>query len=118
MFAQVARRLEVIPERLDEELGEMSDHALAKTASRRMLGVMNGYAQMADQYRWTEDKVDLIELSCWLAQTPCGPLFDAEFANCCQSAPSRLRWYDLAGALNDLCPDAIAALRRTGCSRG
>lgn len=76
VFAQVARRLEVIPERLAEELGEMSDHALAKTSSRRMLGVMNGYAQMADQYRWTEDKVDLIELSCWLAETSCGPLFE------------------------------------------
>lgn len=62
VFAQVARRLGVIPERLNEQLGEMSEHVLARTASRVVLGVMNGYAQLADQYRWTEDEVDLIEL--------------------------------------------------------
>ncbi|HVM09827.1 MAG TPA: hypothetical protein VM345_15270 [Acidimicrobiales bacterium] len=53
----------------------MSDYVIAKTASRRVLGVMNEFAAMADHYRWTEDEIDLVALSLWLAQTPCGPLY-------------------------------------------
>jgi hypothetical protein len=71
----VARRLGVPGERLDHEVAEMWDYVIAKTASRRVLGVMNEFAEMADHYRRTEDEIDLVELSLWLAQTPCGPLY-------------------------------------------
>ena len=36
---------------------------------------MNEFAEMADHYRWTEDEIDLVELSLWPAQTPCRPLY-------------------------------------------
>ncbi len=35
---------------------------------------MNKFARMADHARPGRDQLDLIELSLWLAQTPCGPL--------------------------------------------
>jgi hypothetical protein len=36
---------------------------------------MNEFGHMADHYRWTNDVIDLVELSLWLAQVPCSPLF-------------------------------------------
>ena len=45
----------------------MAEQVLAKTSSRSVLGVMNEFARMADSYRWTEDHIDLAELSLWLA---------------------------------------------------
>lgn len=63
------------PRFVDAELTEMAEHRLAKTASRSILGVMNGFGQMAEHYRRTADDVDLQGLAAWLAETPCGPLF-------------------------------------------
>ena len=48
---------------------------LAKTASRSVLGVMNEFAHLANHYRNEHETVDLTELSRWLAQTPCSPLY-------------------------------------------
>ena len=50
----------------------MTEWALAKTASRSVLGTMSEFAHMADYYRWNNDEViDLVELALWLADTPC-----------------------------------------------
>jgi len=53
----------------------MAEHALAKTASRSVLGVMNECARMAEHYRSERGILDLVDLSLWLAQVPCSPLF-------------------------------------------
>jgi hypothetical protein len=39
---------------------------------------MNEFSHLADNYRWRNDIVDLAELSLWLAQVPCKPLFTRE----------------------------------------
>src|SRR6266536_1926557 len=67
-FAKIARRLDVEALTLEGELAAMAEQVLAKTSSRSVLGVMNEFARMADSYRWTEDHIDLAELSRWLAQ--------------------------------------------------
>ncbi len=67
-FAKIARRLDVEALTLEGELAAMAEQVLAKTSSRSVLGVMNEFARMADSYRWTEDHIDLAELSLWLAQ--------------------------------------------------
>jgi len=67
-FAKIARRLDVETLTLEGELAAMAEQVLAKTSSRSVLGVMNEFARMADSYRWTEDHIDLAELSLWLAQ--------------------------------------------------
>jgi hypothetical protein len=51
---------------------------LAKTASRRVLGVMNEFSYLADNYRWQHDVIQLEALSLWLAEVPCSPLFGSE----------------------------------------
>ena len=71
-FEKVARRLGVDSAGLSGELHEMEHWLVAKTASRSVLGTMNDFAHMADNYRWLHDEVDLVDLAAWLAHTPCG----------------------------------------------
>jgi hypothetical protein len=58
-----------------QELAEMSDYQLAKTASRSVLGTMNDFGYLADAHRAPGTALDLLALSLQLAQTPCGPLY-------------------------------------------
>ena len=74
-FARVAVAIGVDRAVLDVELATMQTHALAKTASRRVLGVMNDFAQLAQHHRQQHDDVDLVDLSLWLASVPCSPLY-------------------------------------------
>lgn len=74
-FADIAARIGVDDSALRRELAVMGEHVLAKTASRRVLGVMNEFAHLSDSYRDRRDPVDLIELSLWLANVPCSPLY-------------------------------------------
>lgn len=57
------------------ELSEMSQHRVAKTNNRSVLGSMNDFAYLADAYRTSKDAADLVALSLRLAQTPCSPLY-------------------------------------------
>lgn len=63
------------PRFVEAEVADMAEHRLAKTASRRVLGVMNEFKHMADTYLHQADDVELMELGLWLAQTPCGPIY-------------------------------------------
>lgn len=74
-FAEVATCIGVEPSAIDDEMAEMATWTLAKTASRSVLGVMSEFAYLADNYRERHDPVDLVELSLWLAQVPCSPLY-------------------------------------------
>jgi len=74
-FGELARRLGAGQTSLDRELVGMAEHALAKTASRSVLGVMNEFAHMAEHYRSERGTIDLVDLSMWLAQVPCSPLY-------------------------------------------
>jgi hypothetical protein len=59
---------------IEHEVAEMADCRLTKTQNRSTLGVMNEFAYLADVYRASSDRVDLVHLSLQLAQTPCSPL--------------------------------------------
>jgi hypothetical protein len=61
---------------VDHELAEMSEHQLAKTRSRSVLGVMNEFVHLGNAYRHEDGVSDLVTLSLWLAEVPCGPLFE------------------------------------------
>jgi hypothetical protein len=39
---------------------------------------MNEFGHLADSYRWRNDVIELVELSLWLAEVPCRPLFGSE----------------------------------------
>jgi Domain of unknown function (DUF6933) len=77
-LARVAKRIGVDGAALDGELEAMSSLVLARTDSRSVLGTMNDFSHQADRYRWRSDVIDLVELSLWLAETPCSPLFAEE----------------------------------------
>jgi hypothetical protein len=77
-FAEVAGELGVTGPNLEAELEAMSEQSLAKTESRSVLGTMNEFTHLADNYRWMHDDIELIDLSLWLAQVPCRPLFGGE----------------------------------------
>jgi hypothetical protein len=70
-FEKVARRIGVDGDALLAEVAAMKEWVLAKTASRSVLGTMNEFGHMADNYRCLHDEVDLIDLAVWLAETPC-----------------------------------------------
>jgi hypothetical protein len=58
---------------IDAELQEMDEARLAKTASRRVVGIMNEFTYLADA--WRQDEPGLLALAVRLAATPCGPLY-------------------------------------------
>jgi hypothetical protein len=60
---------------LDEELRQMRDCRLAKTANRSVVGIMNEFTFLADAYRGDTPVPDLLALALRLAATPCGPLY-------------------------------------------
>jgi hypothetical protein len=61
---------------IEAELQHMRDRSLGPTASRRLVGVMNEFARLADVHRSHEAHLDLLDLSLRQSTTPCGPLFD------------------------------------------
>lgn len=61
---------------IDRELAAIKDTAICQTASRRVLGSMTDFAFMMGAYTKRELNTDdaLIDLSVWLAGTPCSPI--------------------------------------------
>ncbi len=59
---------------INAEVAEVEDGRWAKTSNRSVLGVMNEFSFLADQIRQNRD-TDPMEVASWLAQTPCGPLY-------------------------------------------
>jgi hypothetical protein len=72
--ARVFAALGLDPRFVDTEVTEMSEHLLAKTASRSVIGTMNDFTFLASVHRDQGHADDLMALSLQLAQTPCGPL--------------------------------------------
>lgn len=62
------------PTFINAEIAAMTRHSLAKTANRSVVGIMNEFTHLASYARPPTGPADLIDLSCWLAQTPCSPL--------------------------------------------
>ena len=62
------------PRFIESELSEMTQHRLAKTANRSVVGTMNDFSSLAAFHRDQHSDDDLLALSVELAHTPCGPL--------------------------------------------
>jgi hypothetical protein len=60
---------------IDEEVRQMRDRRLAKTANRSVVGIMNEFTFLAEAYRGDTPAPDLSALAIRLAATPCGPLY-------------------------------------------
>jgi hypothetical protein len=60
---------------IDNELRQMRDFRLAKTANRSVVGVMNEFTFLAEAYRGDNSAPDLLAVAMRLAATPCGPLY-------------------------------------------
>jgi hypothetical protein len=75
-MAEVFAALGLDPLFVEAEKAEMGSVALAKTASRQVLGVMNEFVFMAEHTISTgrSDPGDLVGLSVWLANTIVGPI--------------------------------------------
>ncbi len=74
-LADVLRRQEVPGAFIDKELSKMNEAVCLPTASRSMLGVLNGYVHLAGHIRARQGgPPDLAWLEDRLAQTPMGPL--------------------------------------------
>lgn len=76
-LAVVLRAQGVAEHTVDDEVAETTEHHLAKTNNRSVVGVMNEFVHLAD---WRRDQIkgpeDLTWLSHELARTPCSPLYD------------------------------------------
>ena len=60
---------------IEHEVAEMTEHRLATTKNRRVVGIMNEFACLGDAYRSSDGIGDLVVLSLRLSETPCGPLY-------------------------------------------
>lgn len=60
---------------INNEIAEMREHRVAKTANRSAVGIMNEFTFLATYAPPPTNEAELIELSLSLAQTPCGPLY-------------------------------------------
>jgi hypothetical protein len=60
---------------IEAELAEMVEGRWAKTANRSVIGIMNEFSFLATESRRRRGDADPIEVALWLAQTPCGPLY-------------------------------------------
>ncbi len=74
-LAEVLARHGVPTAFADPEIALMAEHRLAQTSNRSAVGIMNEFGRLSEAYRADEPAVDLVELSLWLARTPCGPLY-------------------------------------------
>ena len=68
----VLKRLGIRWSAIDREMREMQAALVARTANRRVLGMMNDFA-FAAPYRLVEG-ASLVEVALWLAETPCSPI--------------------------------------------
>ena len=69
-----ARR--VPSEFIESEIAAMADGRYARTASRNVLGSMNEFVYLANNYREHRGVSDMTVLSLILSETPCGPLYE------------------------------------------
>lgn len=74
-LATVLRRHGIGEALIEDECQAMADHGLATTKNRSVVGMMTEFAFLAGAYAESEDTVDLVDLSLWLARTPCRPLY-------------------------------------------
>jgi hypothetical protein len=61
---------------IEHEVAKMSEHHLATTTNRSVVGIMNEFAHLGGAYRLSSGIHDLVVLSLRLAETPCRPLYD------------------------------------------
>ena len=73
--ATVFRALGVSDAFVEREVAEMSEHRLASTRHRSVVGVMNEFARPSEYSPASKGERDLVALSLWLAQTPSSPLY-------------------------------------------
>lgn len=79
-LALVLKEHEVSPEFIAQEVWRMDRVQYAKTANRRVVGILNEFVRQAEfwlaAYGYQKgDDDDLLAISAKLAETPCGPLY-------------------------------------------
>ena len=73
-LAYVLRGIGIDEATIADELAAMNDVAVAKTANRSVLGVINEFTFMAEHAIGRGHSRDNLDLALWLANTPCSPL--------------------------------------------
>jgi hypothetical protein len=70
---EILRAMSVEGATIDEELAEMANVTVARTASRQVTGVLVDFSKLLAF--WIEDGLPVVECSLKLAETPCSPLY-------------------------------------------
>jgi hypothetical protein len=70
-ICDVLRGLGVDPQKIEAEMHTMSEHTVAATNDRRVLGSMNDFTNLLESYL---DGRPLVEVALHLAEAPCSPL--------------------------------------------
>jgi hypothetical protein len=71
--AEMLHELDIPQPIIDTELAAMTEHVVAKTANRSVVGMLNEFSFLGE--RFLDPGTDLLLLSLRLAGTPCGPLY-------------------------------------------
>ena len=71
----VFEALGVVPAFIEAEISATVDARFAKTTNRSVIGVMNGFKHLGEDYRDYRGIDDPVTLTVELARTPCGPLY-------------------------------------------
>jgi hypothetical protein len=101
-LATVLRRHGISESFVQAEFAAMADRHLAMTTNRSVVGIMTEFTFLGRAYAESQDAIDLVELSLWLARMPCGPLYSRH------GSPDR----ELAAHIANDAADHGAAVRR------
>jgi hypothetical protein len=77
-LAAVLKALDVDAGFIVAQVAAMGQVQCIKTSNRSVLGIMNQFSYLAEDYREYLETDDLLELSLKLANTPCSPLYKRE----------------------------------------
>ena len=72
-LTEILRAMSIEGATIDEELAEMANVTVARTASRQVTGVLVDFSKLLAF--WIEDGLPVVECSLKLAETPCSPLY-------------------------------------------
>jgi hypothetical protein len=71
--AEMLHELDIPQTIIDTEIAAMTQHIVAKTANRSVVGMLNEFSFLGE--RFLDPNSDLLDLSLRLADVPCGPLY-------------------------------------------
>jgi len=93
-MAEVLHAHQVCPDFISDEVEQLGEWRVAKTANRSVVGIMNEFSFLGERFadRWPGPP--LLPLSLRLSTVPCGPLYKSQVRPDSELAAVLAQWPD------------------------